>query len=105
MKSKFSYPRIDPAPSNIVDNWIDDQKMASILRCCSQILNKDELNCWNELTERYLENAIRYESSIPKIKADLQKEITNYRTSEQEKQKLTNELNKIYFKDFTNYKP
>ena len=35
----------------------------------------------------------------------MQKEIKNYRISEQDKLQSSNELNKIHFKDFTNYKP
>ena len=37
MKSKYTYPRVDPVPSQIVDDRTDDQKTASILWCCSQI--------------------------------------------------------------------
>jgi hypothetical protein len=59
MKQKFTYPRIDPDDSGIIDDRSDHQKMASILRICSQILSKDELQVWNELTERFLENATR----------------------------------------------
>ena len=82
MQQKFSYPRIDPEASGIVYTRTDDQKMASILRICSQILSKGELQCWNELAERFLENATRYESGIPKIRSDMLQEIKHYRISE-----------------------
>jgi hypothetical protein len=35
MKQKFTYPRIDPDDSGIIDDRSDHQKMASILRICS----------------------------------------------------------------------
>ena len=75
LKQKFSYPHVDPEASDIVETRTDDQKMASILRICSQILTKDELQIWNQLAERYLENATRYESGIAKIRADMLQEI------------------------------
>ena len=78
MKQKFAYPRIDPPSSDIIDKHSDDEKMASILRICAQILIKEELQCWNKLAERYLENATRYESGIPKIHADMLAEIKHY---------------------------
>jgi hypothetical protein len=104
MKAKFVYPRVDPPPSEIVDNRNDDEKMASIIRTCQQILTKDELDCWNSLCERYLQNSTRYVSGIPKIRADMLKEIKDFRISEQEKQKLADNLEKVPFHDFTNYK-
>jgi hypothetical protein len=51
MKQKFTYPRVDPEDSGIIDNRSDHQKMSSILRICSQILSKDELEVWNDLTK------------------------------------------------------
>ena len=105
MRQKFSYPRIDPEASGIVDTPTDDQKMASILRICSQILSKDELQCWNELTEQFLENATRYESGIPKIRADMLQEIKHYRISEKAKKEMEDQLKNLPFSDFTNFKP
>ena len=99
IKDKFVYPRVDPPPSDIIDNRNDDEKMASIIRTCQQILTKDELDCWNSLCERYLQNSTRYVSGIPKIRADMLKEIKDFRISEQEKQKLAAHLEKVPFND------
>ena len=79
--------------------------MASILRICSQILTKDELQCWNELAERYLENATRYESGIPKIRTDMLQEIKTYRVSEKAKKEMETQLKNVPFSDFSNVKP
>ena len=95
MKQKLSYPQIDPATSEIVNKRTDDQKMASILRISAQILTKDELECWNELAEQYLENATRYESWIPKIRADMLAEIKQYRISEKAEQQMEDQLKKL----------
>ena len=95
MKQKFSYPQIDPAASEIVNKRTDDQKMASILRISALILTKDELECWNELAERYLENVTRYESWIPKIRADMLAAIKQYRISEKAEQQMEDQLKKL----------
>ena len=85
---KFQYPHVDSEESKIVDERSDDEKMASILRISSQILSKDELTVWNQLAERYLENSTRYESGIPKIRADMLEEIKTYRISEKQNKVL-----------------
>ena len=82
LKKKFQYPRVDLEESKFVDERSDHEKMASILRISSQILSKDKLTVWNQLAERYLENSTRYESGIPKIRADMLEEIKTYRISE-----------------------
>ena len=99
MKDKFVYPRVDPPSSDIIDDRTDNEKMASIICMCSQILTKYELHCWNSLCERYLQNSTRYVSVIPKIRPDMLKEIKDFRISEQEKQKLAANLEKVPFND------
>ena len=47
MKDKFVYPRVDPAPSDIIDTRTDDEKLASIICTCSQVLTKAELDVLN----------------------------------------------------------
>ena len=79
--------------------------MASILRISAQILTKDELKCWNELAERYLKNTTRYESGIPKIRADMLAEIKQYRISEKAMQQMEDHLKKLPFTNFANFKP
>jgi hypothetical protein len=59
----------------------------------------------DQLPERYLENSTRYESGIPKIRADMLEEIKTYRISEKQKEEMENNLNKVPFADFTNYDP
>jgi hypothetical protein len=63
------------------------------------------LQVWNELAERFLENATRYESGIPKIRADMLQEIKQFRISEKAKCTMEDQLKNIPFSDFKNYKP
>ena len=88
---------VNPKDLGIVDTRSDHQKMSSILRICSQILSKDELEVWNDLSERFLENATRYESGIPKIRADMLAEIKQFRISKKEKSAMEDQLKKSRF--------
>ena len=63
-------------------------------------MTKDELQCWNELAERYLENTTRYESGIHKIHADMLAEIKQNRISEKTNGGATQQINFYWFYQF-----
>ena len=83
--NKFAHPRVNPQPSNIVDNRTPAQKMASILRTLSQFLNEPQLEVWNSLVERHLHLSSKFKSRIPKIKAQISDEIKKFRLSQENK--------------------
>ena len=63
-KAKFRFPSKDPQATNIVDRRSDKQKMSDILRISSQVLNREEINIWNEVSERDLSRDISLKSGL-----------------------------------------
>ena len=77
------------------DNRTELQKIESILRTTSQILDPDQLHIWNSITERNLHLSQAHNSGIPLVKNDITDQIKNYRIDEEHKQ---SQLDKV--KDF-----
>ena len=72
---KFRYPSTDPEPNFYKDTWTELQKIESILRTTSQILDKDQLDIWNQITERYLHLSKAHNRGIPLVKSDITEQI------------------------------
>ena len=79
LRMKFRYPAVDPDPNIYRDTRTELQKMESILRTTSQILDKDQLEIWNSITERNLHLSAAHNSGIPLVKSDITEQIKNYR--------------------------
>ena len=54
LRQKLRYPKDDPQPNIFQDTRSELEKVQSILRTTSQILDKDNLQIWNEACERNL---------------------------------------------------
>ena len=52
LRQKFKYPSPDPEPNIFRDTRTELQKIESILRTTSQILDPNQLSIWNQITER-----------------------------------------------------
>ena len=96
-KATFIYPKIDPQPSDILDNRTNPEKMQSILRTLNQFLTPSQLEVWNNLVERNLHLSDKFISGITKIKAQITAEIKNFRISQENKNLLTKQAKQINF--------
>ena len=90
---KFRYPSVDPEPNFYKDTRTELQKMESILRTTSQILDKDQLDIWNSITERNLHLSAAQNSGIPLVKSDITEQIKNYRMDEESRKGLLDKVN------------
>ena len=89
---KFRYPSSDPEPNFYKDTRTELQKIESILRTTSQILDKDQLDIWNQITERNLHLSQAHNSGIPLVKSDITEQIKTYRIDEEHKKSLLNKV-------------
>ena len=89
---KFRYPSTDPEPNFYKDTRTELQKMESILRTTSQILDKDQLDIWNQITERNLHLSKAHNSGIPLVKSDITEQIKTYRIDEEHKKSLLDKV-------------
>ena len=89
---KFRYPTSDPEPNLYKDTRTELQKIESILRTTSQILDQDQLSIWNEITERNLHLSQAHNSGIPLVKSDIIEQIKTYRIDEEHKKSLLNKI-------------
>ena len=93
LRMKFRYPSVDPEPNFYKDTRTELQKMESILRTTSQILDKDQLEIWNSITERNLHLSAAHNSGIPLLKSDITEQIKNYRLDNEHKKALLDKVN------------
>ena len=70
-RDKFSYLGKDPLPNEFQDKRNEIEKIESILRTTSQILDKDQLDIWNSICERDLHLVRQHNSGIPLLKSDI----------------------------------
>ena len=77
--AKFRYPARDPPPNAFRDTRTELEKLQSILRTTSQILDKDQLDIWNSVTERNLHLSKQNNSGIPLLKQNITEQIKSYR--------------------------
>ena len=54
LRQKFKYPNRDPPPNTFQDTRTEREKVESILRISSQILDAENLDVWNRVCERSL---------------------------------------------------
>ena len=102
LRQKFRYPSVDPEPNMFKDNRTELQKIESILRTTSQILDPDQLHIWNSITERNLHLSQAHNSGIPLVKNDITDQIKNYRIDEEHKQSLlekVKDFDKLYVQE------
>ena len=102
LRQKFKYPSPDPEPNIFRDSRTELQKIESILRTTSQILDPDQLSIWNEITERNLHLSQAHNSGIPLVKNDITDQIKTYRIDEEHKQSLLNKVkafDKLYVQE------
>ena len=92
LRQKFKYPTSDPEPNLYRDTRTELQKIESILRTTSQILDQDQLSIWNEITERNLHLSQAHNSGIPLVKNDITEQIKTYRIDEEHKKSLLNKI-------------
>ena len=90
---KFRYPSADTEPNFYKDTRTELQKMESILRTTSQILDKDQLDIWNSITERNLHLSAAHNSGIPLVKSDITEQIKTYRMDEEHRKALLDQVN------------
>ena len=86
LKAKFRYPTRDPQPNAVQEKRTELEKIQSILRVTSQILDKDTLHIWNSVCERNLH------LSIPLLKQNITDEIKSYRLNKQHEQQLLQQV-------------
>ena len=68
-----------PPPNTFRDTRTELEKLQSILRTTAQILDKDQLEIWNSVTERNLHLAKQHNSGIPLLKQNITDQIKSYR--------------------------
>ena len=59
---RFIYPKNDPEPSPVVDSRTDQEKLMSVLRTLSCVLNRDQVDLWSEICQRDLRTSEQYKS-------------------------------------------
>ena len=79
LRAKFRYPACDPPPNAFRDTRTELEKLQSILRTTAQILDKDQLDIWNSVTERNLHLLKQNNSGIPLLKHNITEQIQSYR--------------------------
>jgi hypothetical protein len=102
LKAKFRYPTRDPQPNVVQDNRTELEKIQSILRTTSQILDKDTLHIWNSICERNLHLSKQHNSGIPLLKSNISDEIKAYRLNKQHEDQLLQQVStfdKLYVKE------
>ena len=88
LRRKFRYPTVDPQPNIFKDQRTELEKVQSILRTTSQILDKDNLAIWNDACERSLHMRKTYNSGIPVLKQNITDQIRSFRLQKDEEMKL-----------------
>ena len=92
LKAKFRYPTRDPQPNAVQEKRTELEKIQSILRVTSQILDKDTLHIWNSVCERNLHLSKQHNSGIPLLKQNITDEIKSYRLNKQHEQQLLQQV-------------
>ena len=92
LKAKFKYPTRDPQPNTVQDKRTELEKIQSILRITSQILDKDTLQIWNSVCERNLHFSKQHNSGIQLLKQNITDEIKSYRLNQQHEQQLLQQV-------------
>jgi hypothetical protein len=98
LRQKFKYPAQDPPPNDFQDTRTELQKIQSILRISSQILDQDNLEIWNRVCERSLHLVRQNNSGIPLLRQDISDQIKTYRLQKQQEEDLlqqTQSLNNL----------
>ena len=83
---RFIYPKNDPEESAIIDSRSDQDKLMSVLRTLSCVLNPEQVDLWSEICQRDLRTTEQYKSSLPKLRSCILSEISQYKLSKKEKQ-------------------
>jgi hypothetical protein len=102
LKTKFRYPTRDPQPNVVQDKRTELEKIQSILRITSQILDKETLHIWNSVCERNLHLSKQHNSGIPLLKQNISDEIKAYRLNKQHEQQLLQQVStfdRLYIKE------
>ena len=71
LRQKFKYPSKDPPPNTFQDTRTEQEKVESILRMTSQILDAENLEIWNNVCERSLYLVRQHNSGIPLLKQNI----------------------------------
>ena len=88
LRQKFKYPAQDPPPNDFQDTRTELQKIQSILRISSQILDQENLEIWNRVCERSLHLVRQNNSGIPLLRQDISDQIKTYRLQKQQEEDL-----------------
>ena len=88
LRQKFKYPAQDPPPNKFQDTRSELQKIQSILRISSQILDAENLEIWNQVCERSLHLVRQNNSGIPLLRQDISDQIKTYRLQKQQEEDL-----------------
>ena len=88
LRQKFKYPAQDPPPNDFQDTRTELQKIQSILRISSQILDAENLEIWNQVCERSLHLVRQNNSGIPLLRQDISDQIKTYRLQKQQEEDL-----------------
>ena len=102
LRAKFRYPAKDPAPNAFKDTRTELEKLQSILRTTSQILDKDQLEIWNTVTERNLHLSRQHNSGIPLLKQNITDQIKAYRLNKEHQDQLIKQVetfDKLYVRE------
>ena len=88
LRQKFKYPAQDPPPNKFQDTRSELEKIQSILRISSQILDAENLEIWNQVCERSLHLVRQNNSGIPLLRQDISDQIKTYRLQKQQEEDL-----------------
>ena len=97
MRQKFCYPKDDPQPNIFKDTRTELEKIQSILRTTSQILDKDNLKIWNDACERDLHMRQQFNSGILIFKQNITDHIKTNRLCKSQEQDLLTKVDSIMF--------
>ena len=87
---RFNFPRTDPSEDilNYIDQQSDFEKLRDILCVWHKLIPEPLLNLYNGIVERDLSRHLQLKSGIPITKSVIDKEIKNFRISNQERELL-----------------
>ena len=88
LRQKFKYPSQDPPPNKFQDTRTEREKIESILRTSSQILDAENLDIWNQVCERSLHLVCQHNSGIPLLRQDIMDQIKSFRLQKQQEEEL-----------------
>ena len=88
LRLKFKYPSQDPPPNKFQDTRTEREKVESILRISSQILDAENLDVWNRVCERSLHLVRQHNSGIPLLCQNIMDQIKSFRLQKQQEEEL-----------------